>query len=401
MSSRAIRQSIRLAVVLAALAVPLAARASAPYMGVDTWYAFGPNINESTIVALTNATVSRGLKAAGYRYIWLDAGWWYGARDANGNIVLDPAQWPHGMAWLTSYIHSRGLLAGIYTDIGVAACHNGGSLGHFQQDVDTFAAWGFDAVKGDFCGAYALHLDPRREFTSFARAIAEDHPRRRMILYVGNGDTWSKYPDTAYDDWSWAPKIAASWRTDTDLSWPGSLTWAHMLRNIDADAAHPEAAGDGHWNDPDYLAPTYLPPAEAQAQFTMWAILAAPMMVSADIASLPPSTIAMVTNRQALAISQDRLGRQGTLVAHHGQLQVWVKPLAGGSKAVAVLNRGPRPASIAITGSMIGLRGRLVVQHVWGGWTSRVATIDVAADGDSAWLLRVSRAGARAVATRA
>lgn len=366
--------------------------APAPYMGVDTWYAFGPNIDENTVVRLTDATVMRGLRAVGYRYIWLDAGWWGGARDANGNIVLDPTQWPHGMAWLTNYIHSKGLLAGIYTEVGQAACSNGGSLGHFQQDVDQFAAWGFDAVKGDFCGAYSLHLHPRAVFTSFAQAIGNDVPHRAMMLDACNADTWSAYPDTAFDDWSWGPKIAAAWRTDADLSWPGGLTWRHILRNIDDDARHPQAAGHGHWNDPDYLAPAYLSRAQARAQFTMWAILAAPMMVSADIASLPPSTIAMLTNREAIAVSQDRLGRQGTLFAHHGQIQVWVRPLAHGSKAVAILNRGPRVGSILITPRMIGLRGqRLIVRDVWKHRTSRVSVIRTTVAGDSADLLRVSR----------
>jgi alpha-galactosidase len=238
---------------------------------VNTWYGYGAGIDQRTIVDLVNATVHRGLRSAGYRYIWLDAGWWYGQRDSNGHLVLSDSQWPDGMAWLTHYIHSHGLLAGIYTDMGRAACRNGGSLGHYQQDINTFAAWGFDAVKGDFCGAYPLHLDPRTYYTRFARDIRHDHPRRRLILYVGNGDTWSKNRAlTAMDDWDWAPHVAASWRTWDDLSWPHGITWQTLLRNIHFDAQHPGAAGHGHWNDPDYLAPSKLPAEQAQAQFTMW-----------------------------------------------------------------------------------------------------------------------------------
>jgi alpha-galactosidase len=213
-----------------------------------------------------------------------------------------------------------------------------------------------------------------------------------MILYVGNGDVWSRdHAYTAMDDWSWAPEIgAASWRTSTDLSAPNGITWGTLLRNIDADAAHPGAAGHGHWNDPDYLAPTYLPPGEARAQFTMWIILAAPLMVSADISTLPQSTIAMLTNRQAIAISQDPLGRQGVAIARRAQVQLWLKPLADGSKALAVLNRGPRRGSITITGPMLGLaRGELRVLHVWGNWTSRTKTIHASVAGRSALLLRV------------
>jgi alpha-galactosidase len=382
-------------VLLAAVALvaPLASRASAPYMGVDTWYAFHAAIDEQKVVELTDATVARGLETAGYRYIWLDAGWWSGARDPDGNIAVNPAQWPHGMAWLASYIHARGFRAGIYTDVGAAACANGGSLGHFQRDIDTFAGWGFDAVKGDFCGAWPLHLDPRRVFTSFAHAIANDTPRRRLILNVCDADIWSPYPLTAYASWSYAPSIATSWRTGTDLSWPKALTWAHVLRNIDADARHPAAAGDGHWSDPDYLAPTYLPRAEAQAQFTMWTILAAPLMISADIAHLPPSTAAMLRNREAIAISQDRLGTQGRVVARRGAVQIWVKPLADGSKAVAVLNRGPTRASATVNGRTIGLGGTpLVVRHIWSHHTTDGNTLTITVNRDSARLLRVRRA---------
>jgi len=385
---------LALALALLLLLAPVRASAVAPYTGVDTWYGFGANINEQTVVQLTDAIVDRGLRAAGYRYVWLDAGWWYGARDPSGRIVLDPQQWPHGMVWLTRYIHSRGLRAGMYTDLGVAACHNGGSLGHFQQDIDTFAAWGFDAVKGDFCGAYALNLNPRTEFAAFARDIRNDRPHRRMILNVANADTWSKnHAYTAMDDWAWAPRIAASWRTWDDLSFPGGLTWAHVLRNIDADAQHPEAAGHGHWNDPDYLAPALLPPTQAQAQFTMWAILAAPLMVSANIGELPPSMIAMITNRSAIAISQDRLGRQGTPVARRGDVQVWSKPLAGGDRAVALLNRGTNPASITFTGHTIGLGGhRFLVHDIWAGRRHRVSRLHFSVRPTSALLLRISPA---------
>jgi alpha-galactosidase len=367
----------------------------APYMGVNTWYGFGAGINQQTIVQLVNATIDRGLKAAGYRYIWLDAGWWNGQRDANGNIILDPSQWPQGMKWLTHYIHSRGLLAGIYTDMGVAACRNGGSLGHYQRDIDQFAAWGFDAVKGDFCGAYSLHLSPRTEYTRFARDIQHDRPHRRMILYVGNGDTWSKkHALTAMDDWAWAPKVAAMWRTWDDLSWPHGITWKNLLRNIDADASHPAAAGHGHWNDPDYLAPALLPPPEAQAQLTMWTILAAPLMLSANVSTLPASTIKMVTNREALAISQDRLGVQGTVVYRRGSVQVWAKPLAHGSRAVAVLNRGLTPGAITFSASRIGLAGQSFrVLDIWHHRTSRRArTMRFRVPPTSALLLRVSPA---------
>jgi alpha-galactosidase len=143
-------------------------------MGVDTWYAFGPAVNEQAILSLTDDVVIDGLQAAGYRYIWLDGGWWGGARDADGNMAVDPAQWPHGMQWVAAYIHSKGLLAGIYTDAGSNGCGGGneGSYDHYQQDVDTFATWGFDAIKLDNCGGTAMQADPRLLYGQFAQAIA-------------------------------------------------------------------------------------------------------------------------------------------------------------------------------------------------------------------------------------
>ena len=129
-------------------------------MGDNTYYAFGGGhgvINERTVIALANAMVSSGLARAGYRILWIDGGWWGGARAADGTITVDQASWPHGMAWIGSYLHAKGLRAGIYTDAGASGCAGGlqggqGSYGHYQQDVNTFAAWGYDAVKVDFCG---------------------------------------------------------------------------------------------------------------------------------------------------------------------------------------------------------------------------------------------------------
>jgi alpha-galactosidase len=366
--------SVKRISLIAALGVSLAlvgaARADAPYMGVDTWYAYFGGINEATIVHFVDSAASDGLQRAGYRYVWLDAGWWSGARNADGSIAAAPAQWPHGMAWIASYIHAHGFLAGIYEETGVTACFNGGALGHVQQDIDTFAAWGFDAVKADYCGDETTGLlrPPAKVFGQFAHAIANDQPHRAMILNAADADVWDAYPLTAFDAWTWGPKVATSWRTDTDLSWPGAISWAQLLRNIDADAQHPGVAGHGHWNDPDYLVPGRLPFREAQAQFTMWAMLAAPMMVSADLRTLPPPTVAMLKNRRALAISQDRLGAQGRPVMREGQLEIWRKPLSGGRVAVAILNRGARAARVRVSARTIKLDARrpLNVLNVWG-----------------------------------
>jgi alpha-galactosidase len=276
------------------------------------------------------------------------------------------------MGWLVRYIHSAHMLAGTYTDAGAVGCHSGGSYGHYQQDVNQFARWGFDAIKVDFCGGPALGLDPAQAFGQFAQAIRSDRPRRRMLLNLCNPALWwVPYRDSALNTWSFGPKIATSWRTSTDLSWPGGVSFAHLLRNIDADAAHPEAAGHGHWNDPDYLAPTYFSPTEAQTQFSMWAVLAAPLLVSADVSRLPARTVAMLTNKAVIAISQDGRGIQGRTLAHMGDVQMWVKPLSDGSKAVAILDRGTRTQAIVLSPATIGMHvARMRVTNVWGASTT-------------------------------
>ena len=372
----------------------------APYMGVDTWYAFGTAINEPTVVALTNWVVSSGLEAVGYRYVWLDAGWWSGARDASGNIVVDPSQWPHGMAWLAAYIHSKGLLAGIYTDTGIAGCANAGSYGRYQQDVNTFAAWGFDAVKVDDCGGQMMHADPRPAYGAFAQAISQDQPHRPMLLNICNGaetghygGTWPPFEDSALDSYSFAPAIATSWRTSGDVGAPEYVPFVNVLHNLDLDAAHPEAAGHGHFNDPDYIVPNQgMGLNQARAQFTMWAILAAPMMLSVNPATLPANLLAMVSDPEVVAISQDPLGVQGRAVTTEGTVQVWVKPLAHGQVAVALLNRGPAAQQATFNGQTIGLSSdMLIVRGIWSQSTSVLSgTVTATVPATGVALMRVA-----------
>jgi alpha-galactosidase len=204
--------------------------AATPYMGWNTYYGVGGTYNEQTITSVADALVTRGLAGAGYRIVWLDFGWASGARDSQGELVLDPHQWPHGMAWLTDYLHERGLLAGIYTDAGATGCggQGVGSLGHYQQDADTFGAWGFDAVKVDFCGAGQAGLAPQPQYTQFADALANNSSHRSMLLNVTNfwepgqiDGTRPSWADSAYANYQWAPQIAQSWRTDTDVGFGG------------------------------------------------------------------------------------------------------------------------------------------------------------------------------------
>ena len=377
--------------------------APVPYMGWNTYYGVGGIFDEPTILSVARSLIARGLARAGYRIVWLDFGWATGARDSSGELIIDPAQWPHGLRWLTDWLHSHGLLAGIYTDAGTSGCEGRGvgSLGHYQQDADSFAAWGFDAVKVDFCGAGQQGLAPQPAYASFAAALAHNSSRRRLILNVDNfwvpGQIDGRRPslaDSAYANHRWAPRIAQSWRTDTDIGFTGKIEFADVLRNLDHDAAHPTAARPGAWNDPDYLGPELgMTAAEARAQLSMWAIVAAPLILGSDPRKLSARSVRMLENRGVIEVDQDPLGVQGRIVARRGEGQAWSRPLKGGDRAVALLNRGATRLRITVSAAQLGLpRARAYRLHdLWAG-SSRTTTgaISSLVAGHSSVLYRVT-----------
>jgi len=351
--------------------------AATPYMGWDTYLAFGGSFNEATIIDQAQQLIARGLLKAGYRYIWFDVGWWPGTRDATGQITVNPGLWPHGLAWLTGILHRAGFEVGLYTDAGSSGCGGAtaGSYGHYQQDVNTFAAWGFDAIKVDFCGGVRQGLDPQSAYTAFHQAILNNASHRPMLLSICNflqpGQFATGTPSFAgsgFNSWTYGPAVANSWRTDTDVGTPHHVSYSSVLRNIDADAAHPQAAGPGHWNDPDYLGPDQgLSPTAYRSQLSMWSILAAPLMISDDLDTMTARSAADSANPEVIAIDQDPAGVQGTLVASAGNAEVWVKPLSDGSRAVALLNRGATPVRINASALGVGLAraSRYSVRDVW------------------------------------
>lgn len=378
--------------------------AAVPYMGWNTYYGVGGIFNEQAIVSVAHALIDRGLARAGYRIVWLDFGWATGQRDSRGQLIVNPQQWPHGLPWLTAWLHQHGLLAGIYTDAGRSGCEGQGvgSFGHYQQDANTFAAWGFDAVKLDFCGAGQEGLTPQPTYTQFAKALAHNASHRPMLLNVDNfwvpgqiDGTRPSFANSAYANYRWAPRIAQSWRTDTDIGATGNIQWQNVLRNLDNDAKHPKAAGRGHWNDPDYLGPELgMTAAEAQAQLSMWAMVAAPLILGSDPRALSPATIKMLQNQQVIAIDQDPLGVQGTAIQQRGSGQVWSKPLVGNHRAVALLNRGSSALRITTSAQKVGIRGakEYGVQNLWTHITRKTTgTISAVVPPHSVVLYRLTR----------
>jgi alpha-galactosidase len=364
--------------------------AATPYMGWDTYFAFGARYNESTVLEQASNLITSGLQKDGYKLIWLDVGWWQGKRNSAGQITVNPQEWPHGMAWLARTLHAEGFKVGLYTDAGINGCggQNEGMYGHYQQDINTFAKWGFDAVKVDFCGGDDLHLTPKTAYTAIHNAILKNSSHRQMLLDIcvfpqpGQvGDGFPSFADSAFESYSFGPSVGNSWRTDTDVGSPTGITWSAVIRNMDADATEPFAAGPGHWNDPDYLGPDLgLSDAQFQTQFSMWAMLAAPLMFSVNMSTLSPASLATLSNPQMIAIDQDKLGSQGqqappadvTSSPASANGEVWVKPLEHGDYAVALLNIGTTPLTISSTAQTLGMpaESSYTLANVWAGGTS-------------------------------
>jgi alpha-galactosidase len=379
--------------------------AATPYMGWDTYFALGGRYSEATILQEASELVTLGLERRGYDYVWLDVGWWHGTRATGGQIVVSPEQWPHGMAWLTRTLHAAGFRVGLYTDAGPNGCGGAGqgSYGHYQQDVDTFAAWGFDAVKVDFCGGAEYRLDPAVAYRQFHAAIEDNSSHRPMLLSICDflqpeqyGEGRPVLAESAFGSYSFGPTVGNSWRTDTDVGLPGNVPFVDVLRNLDADAAAPQAAGPGHWNDPDYLAPDQgMSAMQFRSQLSMWAMLAAPLMVSDDLRTISRPSLQALQNTEVIAVDQDPAGIQATLLSASGAGEVWVKPLADGSRAVALLNRGSAPLRIETSAAAVGLphARSYRVRDLWSHRTTTTSgTLSAEVPGDGTVLLRVAPA---------
>ena len=378
------------------------ALAPTPYMGWDTYLALGGHFSEATVLGNASQLITLGLQRRGYRYVWLDAGWWHGARGADGAIAVSARQWPHGLAWLAQTLHAVGLRVGLYTDAGRDGCGGAGqgSYGHYQQDVNTFAAWGFDAVKVDFCGGEEQHLNPAAAYSAFHAAIEGNASHRPMLLSICNFLEPGQYAagepsfaESVFASYTFGPNVGNSWRTDTDVGYPGRVTFADVLRNMDADAAAPQAAGPGHWNDPDYLGPDQgLSAAQFRAQVGMWSMLAAPLMISDDLTRISAASLAALRNGEVIAVDQDPAGVQGRLLATAGAGQVWVKPLSDGSRAIALLNRGASGTRVRTSARAVGMptAANYALRDLWAHTTTTTTgAITAPVPAGSAVLLRI------------
>ncbi len=315
--------------------------AATPQMGWNSWNKFACNIDEKLIRETADAMVRLGLKDAGYEYVNIDD-CWHGKRDANGNIHPNAQRFPSGMKALADYVHSKGLKLGIYSDAGATTCGgHPGSRGHEYQDALTYAAWGIDYIKYDWCDTKGLNS--AAAYTTMRDAIRA--AGRPMLFSICEwGDT---------KPWEWAKDVGHSWRTTGDIHacWDcemsqGSFSSWGVMRILDKQAGLRVHAGPGHWNDMDMLEVGMgLSEDEDRAHFSIWSMMTSPLILGNDLRSMPEATRKLLTNREVLSINQDKLGVQAWRFLAEGPLEYWAKPLADGEWAFMVLNRGQQRVS--------------------------------------------------------
>jgi len=308
--------------------------AQTPPMGWNSWNKFACDINEDIIKGVADAMVESGMSTSGYEYIVIDDCWQID-RDENGRIVVDPVRFPSGMKSLADYVHSQGLKFGIYSCAGTATCQGRpGGRGYEFQDALTYADWGVDYLKYDWCN------------TSTQDAEASYTLMRDALYEAGRPVVFSLCEWGTHDPWEWAGDIGHLWRTTGDIR----DNWNSMLALLDQQDGLEEYAGPGQWNDPDMLEVGNggMTTEEYKAHFSLWCMLAAPLMAGNDLRNMDPVTLDILTNEEVIAVDQDPAGRQGFKFRDTGDYEIWVKRLAGEEKAICLLNRSDEVKNVQI-----------------------------------------------------
>ena len=335
--------------------------ARTPPMGWNSWNKFGCKVSESLIRDMADALVSSGMKDAGYQYLVIDDCWQV-SRDASGNIVPDAANFPSGMKALADYVHTKGLKFGVYSDAGTGTCQNRpGGRGYEYQDARQYAAWGVDYLKYDWCNHSTQ--DSQASYSLMSDALKKSG---RPIVF-----SLCEWGSTK--PWLWARDVGNLWRSTGDIldRWHGSEKWGGLgaIDIIELQDGLQSYAGPGHWNDPDMLEVGNggMTDTEYRAHFSMWCLLAAPLMSGNDIRTMTPATKEILMNKELIAVDQDALGVEGHKVHADGEAEVWARPLADGSRAVALLNRGASAATIRVAWTDLGYPEHLSagVRDLW------------------------------------
>lgn len=345
-----------------------------PTMGWSSWNTFALNISDKIIEGQADAMVSQGLKEAGYQYINIDDGFWDG-RAKDGQLIINRKRFPNGMRAVADYIHKLGLKAGIYSDAGDNACGSNagtqayglgiGLAGYEEQDIKTYLQdWDYDFIKVDYCGGMHMGLDEREQYTKISNAIrkTEQQTGKRLVFNICR---WA-YPGT------WVSDIADSWRTTGDI-WDG---WP-SVRDIVKENLYLQAyTGGGHYNDMDMLEiGRSMNENEERTHMAYWCIASSPLLIGCDISKLRPSSLALLKNKDLIAMNQDALGIGAPVVQREGDVYVVAKDmeqLHGSKRAVVVMNLSDAEQSVRVDLARLELGGKVQVHDCFTGRNSMV-----------------------------
>ncbi len=349
---------------------PPQAVAATPPMGWNSWNYFAERVTDKDIRDSADQIVASGMKDAGYIYVNIDDTW-EGERDASG-VLHTNSKFPD-MKALADYVHSKGLKLGIYSGPGNKTC--GGypaSLGHEEQDAKMYAAWGIDYLKYDLCSFIPdvmLKQAPNDQAAQM-RLMHDAYIKMGKALQATGRPIVYSLCQYGWDSpWEWAPALGGnSWRTTGDINWH----WDRIYTILEQQAGLEQYAGPGHWNDPDMLevGNGKLTLAENRAHFSMWAMLASPLLAGNDLPNMKPEIKAILTNRDVIAIDQDSLGHQASRVYADGEVEVWTRSLSDGAMAVAILNAGSDRVSthpFHLDLARLGLHGTQQGKDLWTG----------------------------------
>ena len=362
-------------------AVPDNGLARTPPMGWNSWNKFAGRVDDAAVRAIADAMASNGMKDAGYLYVNIDDTWEAG-RDPQGNIVSNK-KFPD-MKALADYVHGKGLKLGIYSSPGPQTCAGyEGTYGHEKQDAETWAAWGIDYVKYDWCSARNLYTDEEMQavYQKMGDALrAAGRPIVFSLCQYGRADVWK-----------WGAAVGGNlWRTTGDIR----DTWASMSSiGFNQDALAPWAQ-PGHFNDPDMLeiGNGGMNDDEYRTHMSLWSMLAAPLLAGNDLRDVPANIMAILTNRDVIGIDQDKAGKQGKRLSQSGEQEIWVRDLAGGDRVVAVFNRAAEPAAVTVRWADLKMATPSHVRNLWTHKDEQLkgpeATVTVPAHGVVMWRTR-------------
>jgi alpha-galactosidase len=338
-----------------------------PPLGWNSWNCFAGNVDDAKIRMAADAMVNSGLIDHGWTYINIDDTW-EADRDPAGNI-LSNSKFPD-MKALADYVHGKGLKVGLYSSPGPKTCAGfTASWQHEQQDAAQYAAWEFDYLKYDWCSYGDVVDKTLPQLTQYKRPYevmnAALRAQNRDIVFslcqYGMGDVWT-----------WGESVGGNcWRTTGDIR----DAWSSLSENGFTSVGHEKYAGPGHWNDPDMLVignlgwgnvrPCHLTPSEQYTHISLWCLLDSPLLIGCDMSHLDDFTKSLLSNDEVLEVNQDELGRQAARVAKSGQIEIWAKDMADGSKAIGLFNRGPDETEITVHLADLGMTGKHRVRDLW------------------------------------